>query len=254
MQRLTFLFYSWCLSPFWVNDKQIHKLIHSLGNAENVIANLDLSEEYSNNYNLSLEINELNNDYGSWKTGTNLFIRDVEDAIILMTVNNGSQYHNVSSVDSKGFQVSGTWTSVEDFLSIEANYTTFDLINTADKGLFAQFKNERIPNRPHTFFNTKVGLKWTSIFSGYDELRLKWNYRFVDRFDLFWDSHKSAQSKIVIPVQESHGVAAIYTKDIYSYTVSLAAEIQNVTNEKLYDHYGVQRPGRAFSLKTVVEF
>jgi vitamin B12 transporter len=248
-------FYEWLIGKAsYEQATRLPNFAEVFGNAENVIANLELSEEYSNNYNLSLEINELNNDYGSWKASTNLFIRDVEDAIILMTVNNGSQYQNVSSVDSKGFQVSGAWTSVEDFLSIEANYTTFDLINTADKGLFAQFKNERIPNRPHTFFNTKVGLKWTSIFSGYDELRLNWNYRFVDRFDLFWDSHKSAQSDIFVPIQESHGVAAIYTKDIYSYTVSLAAEIQNVTNEKLYDHYGVQRPGRAFSLKTVVEF
>ena len=248
-------FYEWLIGKAsYEQATRLPSFAEVFGNAENVIANLDLSEEYSNNYNLSLEINELNNDYGSWKAGANIFVRDVEDAIILKTVNSQSQYQNISSVDSKGFQVSGAWTSAEDFLSIEANHTEFDLINTATKGLFAQFKNERVPNRPYKFFNTKLGLKWISVFTNYDELRLNWNYRFVDEFELLPENYGSAQSKIVIPVQESHGVAAIYTKDIYSYTVSLAAEIQNVTNEKLYDHYGVQRPGRAFSFKTVVEF
>ena len=224
------------------------------GNAENVIANIDLSEEYSDNYNLSLEINGLNNDYGSWKGGANVFMRDVEDAIILMTVNNLSQYQNVASVESKGFQVSGSWVSPDDFLSIKANYTSFDYINTADEGLFAQFKNETIPNRPHTFFNTKVGLKWVGVFAGYDELKLNWDYRFVDRFELLWGDQGLSQLNPFVPVQESHSLATVYTKDIYSYTVSVTAEIENLTDEKLYDHYGVQRPGRAFNLKTLIEF
>jgi vitamin B12 transporter len=224
------------------------------GNSENVIANIELNEEYSNNYNLSLEINELTNDYGSWRGGTSFFIRDVEDAILLMTVNNLSQYQNVSSVDSRGFQVSGSWTSPEDFLTIKANYTNFDLINTADEGLFAQFENERVPNSPHTFFNTMVGLKWMGVLAGYDELRLNWNYRFVDRFELLWGDQGLSQLNPFVPAQESHSLATIYTKDINSYTVSVAAEMQNVTDEKLYDHYGVQRPGRAFNLKTMIEF
>jgi vitamin B12 transporter len=248
-------FYDWLLGKIsYEQAARLPSFGEVFGNAENVIANIELNEEYSDNYNLSLEVNELTNDYGSWKGGSTFFIRDVEDAIILMTVNNSSQYQNISSVESRGFQVSGSWTSPEDFLSIKANYTRFDLINTADKGLFAQFKNERVPNRPHTFFNTKVGLKWMSVFSDYDELRLKWNYRFVDRFEILWEDYGISDLKPFVPVQESHSLATIYTKDIYSYTVSAAAEIQNITDEKLYDHYGVQRPGRAFNVKTMIEF
>ncbi len=248
-------FYEWLIGK--VSYEQATRLPgfdEVFGNSENIIANVELNEEYSDNYNLSLEINGLNNDYGSWKGSTNFFIRDVEDAIILMTVNDSSQYQNISSVESRGFQVSGSWTSPEDFLSIKANYTRFDLINTADTGLFAQFKNERIPNRPHTFFNTKVGLKWMGVIAGYDELRLNWNYRFVDRFELLWGDQGLSQLNPFVPAQESHSLAAIYTKDIYAYTASVSAEIQNITDEKLYDHYGVQRPGRAFNLKTMIEF
>jgi vitamin B12 transporter len=248
-------FYEWLIAKAsYEQATRLPSFDEVFGNSENIIANVELNEEYSNNYNLSLEINELTNDYGSWTGSTNFFIRDVEDAILLMTVNNLSQYQNVSSVDSRGFQVSGSWTSPEDFLSIKANYTSIDLINTADEGLFAQFENERVPNSPHTFFNTMVGLKWMSVFAGYDELRLNWNYRFVDRFELLWGDQGLSQLNPFVPAQESHSLATIYTKDIYSSTVSVAAEVQNITDEKLYDHYGVQRPGRAFNLKTVIEF
>lgn len=250
-----YTFYEWLIGKVsYEQATRLPSFNEIFGNSENVIANIELREEYSNNSNLSLEINGLNNDYGSWKGSANLFIRDVEEAIILMTVNDMSQYQNVSSVDSKGFQISGSWSSPEDFLSISANYTHFDLINTADDGLFAQFEGERIPNSPHTFFNTKAGLKWMSVFAGYDELRLNWNYRFVDRFELLWGDQGLSQLNPYVSVQESHSLAAIYTKDIYSYTASISAEIQNVTDEKLFDHYGVQRPGRAFNLKTMIEF
>ncbi|MBL4796614.1 MAG: TonB-dependent receptor plug domain-containing protein [Oleispira sp.] len=248
-------FYQWLIAKAsYEQATRLPSFDEVFGDSESVIANIELNEEYSNNYNLSLEINELTNDYGSWKGGASYFIRDVEDAIILMTVNDLSQYQNVSSVDSRGFQVSGSWNSAEDFLTIKANYTNFDLINTADEGLFAQFKNQQIPNSPHTFFNTMVGLKWMSVFAGYDELRLNWNYRFVDRYELLWEDYGLSQFNPYVPAQESHSLATIYTKDIYSSTVSVAAEVQNITDEKLYDHYGVQRPGRAFNLKTVIEF
>ena len=248
-------FYDWLLGKTsYEKATRLPSFEEVFGNAENIIANIDLNEEYSDNYNLSLEINGLNNDYGSWKGSTNFFIRDVKDAIVLKIENDVAVYQNISSADSRGFQVSGSWTSVEDLLNITANYTEFDFINKADKGLFAQFKNERVPNHPYKFFNTKVGLTWIGVFSGYDEVKFNWNYRFVDEFELLPEGYGSAQSKVFVPTQKSHALAAIYTKDIYSYTFSIAAEVENVTDEKLFDHYGVQRPGREFKLKTVVEF
>lgn len=248
-------FYDWLVGKAsYEQTTRLPSFYEVFGNAENVIANTELSEEYSDNYNLSLEMSGLNTEYGSWKSSSTFFIRDIKDAIILMTVNDLSQYQNISSVDSKGFQLSGLWSSSEDFLNIKATYTRYDLINTADEGTFAQFKNDRIPNRPHTFFNTKIGLKWIGVFAGYDELRLSWNYRFVEKFKLIWEGFVAEQYNPSVPNQESHSLASIYTKDIYSYTVSVSAEIQNITDEKLYDHYGVQRPGRAFNLKTMIEF
>lgn len=253
--QVRYKFYDWLIGKAsYEQATRLPSFGEVFGNAENIIANLGLNEEYSDNYNLSLDIAGLNNDYGSWKGSGTLFVRDIENAIILMTVNNLSQYQNISSAESTGFQVSGAWVSLGDFLNIEANFTRFDLVNTAEEGTFAQFKNKRIPNRPHTFFNAKVGLKWMDVFTSYDEIRVKWNYRFVDRFEIIWDGYGVTTLKPFVSDQESHSLAAIYTKDIYAYTVSVSAEVENITDEKLYDHFGVQRPGRAFNLKTMIEF
>jgi len=248
-------FLDWLLGKVsYENATRLPSFVEVFGNAESIDANLDLKEESSDNYNLSLEIHGLNNDYGFWKASSNFFIRDIKDAIVLKVQNDFSVYENIAAADSRGFQVSGSWSSLEELLSIKANYTEFDFINRADTGTFAQTKNDRVANHPYKFINTSLGLKWLDIFTSYDVLKLNWNYRFVGEFELMPESYGSSQSKITIPTQESHSLAATYTKDIYSSIVSVTAEVQNLTDQKLYDHYGVQRPGRAFNFKTVIEF
>ena len=224
------------------------------GDSETIIPNLDLNEEYTNNYNLSLKASDLVTDYGSWNGEVNFFLRDIEEAIMLMTVNDVSQYENIGAVESEGVQMSVSWSSPEDFLDVTANYTNFEFINTADTGLFARFKNQQVPNRPHTFFNTKISLKWLGVFSGYDEFSLRWNYRYVDKFELIWKGQGLEEFKPSVAAQESHTLGATYSKDFFPYVASLTAEVQNLTDEKLFDYYGVQRPGRAFFVKAVLEF
>ncbi len=255
--QVRFKFYEWLIGKAsYEQATRLPSFYEVFGDAESIIANLELNEEYSDNYNLSLDINGLKNDYGFWKGSGTFFIRDIKDAIILTKLNNLSQYENISAAESKGFQVSGSWGSLGDFLSIKSNYTTLDYINTSNDVGATLLKNERIPNRPHTFFNTKVGLKWMGVFSSYDEVRLNWDYRFVDKFALLPKGYGNAQSQLdsEVEVQESQNLAAIYTRDLYSYTVSISAEVQNITDAKLYDHYGVQKPGRALNFKTMVEF
>jgi len=57
-----------------------------------------------------------------------------------------------------------------------------------------------------------------------------------------------------VPAQVSHSVALTYGTDVFELPITLSAEFQNLTDEKLHDFYGVQRPGRAFNAKLVVEF
>jgi len=252
---LRYKFYPWLVGKAsYEQAARLPSFREVFGNAESIIPNTELEEEYSNNFNLSLELDGLTNTYGSWKGGANVFLRDIENAIFLTTQNDVSQYQNIFAVESSGYQFSGGWSSPEDFINFSANYTYVDLINTSSEGLFAQYKDERVPNRPYSFFNTKAALKWIGVLSNYDELEVEWNYRQVEKFELLWGDEGLSQFNPNVPTQESHSLAASYTKDFISYLVTLSAEVQNMTDEQLYDYYGVQRPGRAYYMKMILEF
>ena len=51
-----------------------------------------------------------------------------------------------------------------------------------------------------------------------------------------------------------HGVGVSYVLEAEPRrSLTTAAEVQNVTNVKTYDFYGVQRPGRAVFFKTTLQ-
>jgi outer membrane cobalamin receptor len=224
------------------------------GNSVVIIANPDLAEEDSHNFNLSLSLHGSKTDYGLWRAEANYFIRDVDNLIALRPYGTLSRYENVASTESKGMHASAAWVSPSDFVDIDINFTSFDFTNTSKTGPFAGESGSRMPNVPDLFFNMALGLNWMSVFADYDELDLRWSFKFVDKFGLFWDGVGKTETNPVVPAQESHSLSFIYTRDVLSYALTMSAEVQNFTDEELYDYYGVQRPGRAFYVKTIFEF
>ncbi|MEL7306301.1 MAG: hypothetical protein AAGJ56_10790, partial [Myxococcota bacterium] len=59
--------------------------------------------------------------------------------------------------------------------------------------------------------------------------------------------------KETIDSQLQHSLAVIYTLALWPNEFSFTAEVQNLTNERLFDFFGVERPGRAFFFKTTAE-
>lgn len=224
------------------------------GNAVTIIANPDVAEEVSHNFNLSLTLDGLKTDYGLWRAEANYFIRDVDNLIALRPYGALSRYENVASTESKGVHASAGWASPNDFVDIDVNFTHFDFTNTSTTGSFAGERGSRMPNVPYSFFNAALGLNWMSVFADYDELDLRWSFKFVEEFGLFWDGVGKTETNPLVPDQESHSLSLIYARDLLPYTLTMSAEVQNFTDEELYDYYGVQRPGRAFYVKTIFEF
>jgi len=52
----------------------------------------------------------------------------------------------------------------------------------------------------------------------------------------------------LIPAQVSHSLGLSYTTRLRM-NVTTTLEVDNLTDAKLYDYFGVQRPGRSFALK-----
>ena len=71
-----------------------------------------------------------------------------------------------------------------------------------------------------------------------------YNMRYVHEFFRNWESEGG---DIVIPSQLSHDINITYALKDGLYNIAL--EINNVTDEVMYDNYSLQKPGRNFSIK-----
>jgi vitamin B12 transporter len=68
-----------------------------------------------------------------------------------------------------------------------------------------------------------------------------------------WESVGLKEFKQVIPSQLVHSLAVVYLVDTDHGSLSSSMEVQNLSDEDVYDFFGVQRPGRAFYAKMTFE-
>ncbi|MBX2810777.1 MAG: TonB-dependent receptor [Myxococcales bacterium] len=225
-----------------------------LGNpATQTDSNLDLLPEISDNVNIGLELTTERLPVGSWTLISNAFYRSMENYILRMADNSPrAQFNNVGSARSMGFEASARWTSPGEYLILAAAATYVDLRNTTEEGSFSADSGDRIPHRPYLFGNLQARFRLTKLFSD-DELRLGYISRYVKSFFKDWESNGDPRFKNTIDDQLSHNITLGYQINYQAFSLSLTGEFQNMTNERLFDFFGVQRPGRAFFAKTTIE-
>ncbi|MEM8508659.1 MAG: carboxypeptidase-like regulatory domain-containing protein [Bacteroidota bacterium] len=219
-----------------------------------VLPNIDLRPERSNNANLTLNISKNNFDSPNWQINLNGFLRDVEDLIVLLDRGQSFNNQNVFGALSKGVEVSGYWTSANRRFQLNLGGTYQDFRNNSDEGGFSAFSGDRIPNRPYLFANGSIRYRFPRLFKEDNELTLFGNSRYVHDFFRSWESAGNEDFKQVIPEQLVHTAGLTYTLKLAGVASSITSEIQNLTNEKVFDFFGVQRPGRAFFIKFTGKF
>lgn len=214
--------------------------------------NLELLPEESQNYNLSYSIEALKTPVGFVRANTNLFIRDIDNLVRFVPAGRGGSYENLLKAKSEGIQGAMGWTSHEAFAELDFNLTYIDFRNVTSGNLGS---GSRIPNEPYLYSNLAIKLNWDNVISGFDLLSLSWHSRFVEEFSLIYDNLNALnKEREIVPSQLTHAIALTYSTDIYGSSITFSAEIQNLTDEKVYDFYGVQRPGRALNAKVIYEF
>lgn len=209
-----------------------------------------LQPESSHNFNLGLAGETSHEAAGTFRADVNGFVRNASDLIVLMGTENAFSYQNVYGALSSGVEGATGWTSPAQLLSLAANATWQDFRNTSTAGAYKDFQGDRIPNRPYLFANAQARLQKEALFAGQDELSLTWNLRYVHSFFRSWESVGLRSSKQVVPSQSMQSLALTYALPLQSTSLSFTAEVQNLANQKSYDFFGVQRPGRAVFLKT----
>ncbi len=224
-----------------------------LGNGALVVPNFELEPETSHNVNLGVELVELESIAGLWNGQLNGFWRDTDNNIRLLG-NEFLSYQNVFAARSTGVEVSGKWQSPGQYLMLGANMTYQDYRNTSTEGPFAPFDGDRIPNEPYFFANGSAQLRFRRVAVEQDELKLRWNTRYVNEYFRSWESVGREETKQTIPSQLLQAVALTYSVEGDPLALDFTSEIRNLTDEKAFDFFGVQRPGRGYYFKMSARF
>ena len=139
-------------------------------------------------------------------------------------------------------------------MTIDLNTTYQRFYNNSREGEFEPFYGDRIPNTPYFFANGSANYALPSLIEENDKLSFFWSGRFVHQFFLSWESSGIRTFKLEIPRQLVNNIGATYELLLKKFRHTLTAEIQNITNAKVFDCLGVQRPGRTFYLKLTTQF
>lgn len=222
-----------------------------------VEGNPDLRPEKSHNVNLGLQLEPepRAEASGRWTGRASLtgFLRHVGDLVVPGVGERTQSYQNVATARSLGVEASGSLAVPGEWLNLDASLTYLDLRNVSGEGTFGAFEGDRIPNRPYFFASGAARLLKRGLATERDSLSFTWDVRYVHEFYRGWESIGLGGAKQTIDRQLVHGAGAVYATKHQRYGLTVAFELQNVTDAATYDFFGVQRPGRAYFVKTTAE-
>jgi vitamin B12 transporter len=159
-----------------------------------------------------------------------------------------SIYQNVVDAQTRGIDGSLRWVTFGRWLELGANGTWQDQRNIAERGPFAPFNGQRIPNRPWLFANASAMLRIPRFGAPTAELSLSWFSHYVRGFQPGWADTTATDYTGRIPTQFVHSAGVTYSVR-GPWSVDTTIDVQNLTDERVYDVLGVQKPGRAAFFK-----
>lgn len=232
--------------------------VEMFGDGLFISPNPDLGPEQSDNFNFGAGYNFNIRGEHFFSLGSSFIYRNAQDLIyqVVTVASPQTRFDNLSETRTLGVEgnFSYEW---GDFFWLGGNITFQDITDQADFVYNDSFTNTgyqrnfqkgfRLPNTPYLFGNANAGFSFENIFSEEGVLNVIYRYNYVEEYFLSWAELGSRDSKKIIPQQSSHDLEFSYSLNQGKYNISL--EISNLTDERLYDKYFLQKPGRAFYLK-----
>ena len=218
-----------------------------------VRANLELEPEVSHNANLGARVELERTAIGDVTLDVNTFLRDSDRLIVLLGNDRFFSYQNVYAARSLGVENALGWVSPGRWLSLDGTLTWQDVRNASDQGTFGDFEGDRIPNRPYLFASWGARAHVPGFPGADDALEPFYAGRYVHSFYRGWESQGLREFKQVVDAQVTHTLGLSWLFNHAVWRSSTTFEIDNLTNAKAFDFFGVQRPGRAFHLKLTGE-
>ena len=220
---------------------------------------ISLRPENSDNVNLNLSYNETFGKHSVYVEG-GLIYRNTKDYIQrnisdLSGGKYGATYVNHGRVETKGYNISVRY-GFANWVSVGGNFTQMnvrDNVKTVTSGTNQESLTygARMPNLPYQFANSHVTFYWRNLWKKGNTLSVTYDNLYMHSFPLYSEAVGS-ESEFVVPTQFSHNLTLSYGIQNGRYNISF--ECRNLTNEKLYDNFSLQKAGRAFYGKVRVYF
>lgn len=220
---------------------------------------MTLRPENSDNLNFNLSYGRHFGHHGVYVEGS-LIYRNTKDYIkrTLSTVGGTSfgMYENHGKVLTKGFNLSARYT-YDRWFSVGG---TFNNLNARDAERYlagntqqqSMTYKQRMPNQPYTYANFDASFYWHDLWRKGNVLTVTYEGFYQHEFPLYWEKLGDPTTKSRVPDQLSHNLTVGYSLKNGRYNLSF--ECRNLTNEKLYDNFSLQKAGRAFYGKFRVYF
>ena len=220
---------------------------------------ISMRPENSDNVNLNLSYNETFGKHSVYVEG-GLIYRNTKDYIQrnisdLSGGKYGATYVNHGRVETKGYNISVRY-GFANWVSVGGNFTQMnvrDNVKTVTSGTNQESLTygARMPNLPYQFANSDVTFYWRNLWKKGNTLSVTYDNLYMHSFPLYSEAVGS-ESEFVVPTQFSHNLTLSYGIQNGRYNISF--ECRNLTNEKLYDNFSLQKAGRAFYGKVRVYF
>lgn len=223
------------------------------GDSVLVRPNLDLKAETSHNANLGPRLELLRTPAGDFVAEVNGFYRDSDQMIVLLGNDRFFTYQNVYRARTKGLENTLAWSSPGRYVSVDGGLTWTDSRNASTEGTFSEFKGDRIPNR--SYLNAQWGsrLRFRGFPDNDDTLEPYYYGRYVHSFYRGWESQGLPEYKQVVDAQITHSAGITWSWSESFGRVTTSAEVDNFTDARVFDNFGVERPGRAYYMKIAGE-
>ncbi len=220
---------------------------------------ISLKPENSDNVNLNLSYNETFGKHSVYVEG-GLIYRNTKDYIQrnisdLSGGKYGATYVNHGRVETKGYNISVRY-GFANWVSVGGNFTQMNVRDNV-KAVTSGTNQEsltygaRMPNLPYQFANSDVTFYWRNLWKKGNTLSVTYDNLYMHSFPLYSEAVGS-ESEFVVPTQFSHNLTLSYGIQNGRYNISF--ECRNLTSEKLYDNFSLQKAGRAFYGKVRVYF
>ncbi|MBO7282995.1 MAG: TonB-dependent receptor [Alistipes sp.] len=214
--------------------------------------NLNLSLSYTDSYGTNGEHSIYLEGSYVWRNTNDYIQRNIVD---LSGGKAAASYINYGRVSTMGASASARY-SYSRIISVGGNFTYMDVRDNMPTAIGSSMPNlgygDRMPNIPYLFADTFLTLSWHDFAAKGNTLSLTYDNQYTHHFYYYSSRIGSNKDDYMVPNQFSHNISLSYTLKGGKYNIS--AECRNLTNERLYDNFSLQKAGRAFYAKLRITF